>query len=209
MMSRYPTKVLLDADGVTMDIICVIVFFGCLGRLASGFVVPVRSDSKLCNLVHFTGSNLDLHVPLFSVPFSACRVVQGLVAVEFWIGNVILEARSFGMRSPTFQAQLLRVVAESSFSRSGHFIRLVFVLLLGIEDDTQSKSIRYLQNVIEPVAKHLLPGRVRFLNSGSDGEVFNTVRENRIVLQKFRHFGLDFAQNMSHALANIRLIGDS
>mmetsp|Transcript_100217 Transcript_100217/g.289370 ORF Transcript_100217/g.289370 Transcript_100217/m.289370 type:complete len:257 (+) Transcript_100217:397-1167(+) len=206
VMRRHSTKVVIDSNRVTIGI-GVSLFFA-LGRLASGFIVPVRSHTILSNLVHFTGSNLDLHVPLLAVPFGGSRIVQGLVSIALWVGNVIFESR-ITSRCPSLGASLLSIVAQGPVSGSSDSIRFVGTLLLRLQYDAKSECIRNLQNVIKAVTKHLLPSGVRLLHTGGDREVFHTMREDSIVLQEFRHLRLHLTEDLLHAITDIGLRGTS
>mmetsp|Transcript_7790 Transcript_7790/g.18775 ORF Transcript_7790/g.18775 Transcript_7790/m.18775 type:complete len:207 (-) Transcript_7790:1454-2074(-) len=127
------------------------------GFLASGLVVPMRSNSKLCDIVHFSRSNLNFHAPYLSLPVGGGSVVQALVSIGLGRGNVILETSIFQSRSPSLQAQLLSIVAKSTFASTNHFIGFILVVLLGVQNNAKSNGIWNLKDVIALVAKHLFP----------------------------------------------------
>mmetsp|Transcript_4448 Transcript_4448/g.10771 ORF Transcript_4448/g.10771 Transcript_4448/m.10771 type:complete len:281 (+) Transcript_4448:731-1573(+) len=177
-----------------------------LDWLCLGLVIPMRGYTEFRNLVHLSRPNLDFQSPVFVVPLRSGSVVQALVSVFLGIRNVVLESGISLVGSPYRFAEFLGVVTQSTFSRPGHSIRFVWVSLLGIEDNSESKCIGNLGNVVESIPEHLLPGRVAFFDTSRDVKVCDTGHEYGILFQDFRHGGLNVGKDLLHAFSNVGFV---
>lgn len=175
-------------------------------------VVKVGGQSVLGNLVHFTGSDLNLERPVDAAPPRRGGVVQTLISIGLGTVDVVLEPTAVLVEVglPVLGAQTLNVVAHGPLPRGGDVVGFVARFLLGIQNDPQRQRVGDVEQPRGTGLEDLAPQAVGFLDAGADHHIIGGLGEGRVGVEDALDVLGDPTEDAGHALPDgegVRVVG--